>query len=256
MRKTLLTATALIALAPPATAHFGMILPSTPMLEQEDGREVTLEVGFGHPFEPSGMELARPAVFGVHSAEGDTDLLDALEDADFHGAAGFTLTHPVTKPGVQVFYMEPQPYWEPAEDVFIVHYSKTYLPAFGDDTGWDAELGLETEIVPLTRPFGLWAGNAFQGIVKRDGAAVPNAEIEVEHYNEGGVATAPSELMVTQTVRADADGVFTYAAPAPGWWGFAALSTADEQMDHEGETKDVEIGAVIWVHFEPWETTQ
>jgi cobalt/nickel transport protein len=58
--------------------------------------------------------------------------------------------------------------------------------------------------------------------------------------------------MICQTVKADENGVFTYAAPAPGWWGFAALNTADYRMDHEGEKKDVELGAVLWVKFHPW----
>jgi hypothetical protein len=110
--------------------------------------------------------------------------------------------------------MEPQPYWEPAEDAFIIHYTKTYVTAYGDDEGWDTELGLKTEIVPLSKPFGLWEHNVFQGIVKMDGEPVPYAEVEVEFFNDGLAATAPDELMITQTVKADADGVFTYAPPA------------------------------------------
>jgi cobalt/nickel transport protein len=58
--------------------------------------------------------------------------------------------------------------------------------------------------------------------------------------------------MITQTIKADQNGVFTYAAPAAGWWGFAALSQADFKLDHAGEKKDVEIGAVIWVEFHEW----
>lgn len=57
--------------------------------------------------------------------------------------------------------MEPKPYFEPAEDCYIIHYTKTVVSAFGLE-GWDRELGLKTEIVPLTRPFGLYAGNVFQ----------------------------------------------------------------------------------------------
>ena len=60
----------------------------------------------------------------------------------------------------------------------------------------------------------------------------------------------PDELMVTQTVKADGNGVFTYAAPIPGWWGFAALSEADETIARDGEDKAVELGAVIWVQFQ------
>ena len=166
----------------------------------------------------------------------------------------FTTSYSFGRPGTYVFSMEPTPYWEPAEDAFIIHYTKTYVTAFGDDEGWDAELGLKTEIVPLSKPFGLWAGNVFQGIVKIDGAPVPYAEVEVEYFNEDGSAVAPDDLMITQTVKADANGVFTYATPVDGWWGFAALSEAEYTLPQDGEEKGVELGAVIWVHFEAWQT--
>lgn len=241
----------LAALAAPAAAHYGMIIPSDPMLAGEDGRSVDLTLSFSHPFEREGMVLERPARFAVTVGEETIDLTDALDPATVMGKPGFTLTHPIERPGTYVFYMEPRPYWEPAEDAFIVHHTKTYVTAFGDDEGWDAELGLPTEIVPLSKPFGLWAGNVFQGRVLRDGEPVPGAEVEVEFLNDVG-ATAPDDLMITQTVRADGDGVFTYAAPSAGWWGFAALSTADHTLPHEGEEKPVELGAVLWVRFEEW----
>lgn len=252
--RAMLTIGAILAAGSAAEAHYGMIVPSDQMVMRDDPRAIDLTVAFGHPFEPSGMELARPVRFTVTSEGETTDLLPTLEAAEFHGAPAFRASYAVERPGVHVFAMEPQPYWEPAEDAFIVHYTKTYVAAFGDDEGWDAPLGLKTEIVPMSKPFGQWAGNVMQGVVLLDGEPVPFAEVEVEHFNEDGSAVAPSEYMVTQTVKADADGVFTYAAPAPGWWGFAALSTADHTLAHEGEEKAVELGAVLWVRFEPWTT--
>ena len=249
---TRLTLMALLA-ATPAAAHYGMIIPSTPMLSQEDGRSVDLTLSFSHPFEEVGMMLERPEAFTV-THEGETmDLLGDLSEATVMGEPGYTMTYDVDRPGTHVFAMTPAPYWEPAEDAFIQHFTKTYLAAYGDDAGWDAELGLRTEIVPLSKPFGLWAGNVFQGVVMLEGAPVPDAEIEVEFYNEGQAATAPSELMITQTIKADGNGVFTYAAPAPGWWGFAALNTAEETMQQDGEAKAIELGAVLWVRFEAWQ---
>jgi cobalt/nickel transport protein len=59
--------------------------------------------------------------------------------------------------------------------------------------------------------------------------------------------------MVTQTLKADSNGVFSYATPRGGWWGFAALNTADYKLQAEGQDKEVEIGAVIWVKFEEWQ---
>ena len=49
------------------------------------------------------------------------------------------------------------------------------------------------------------------------------------------------------------NGVFTYAAPKSGWWGFAALNPADFKLKHKGKDKDVELGAVIWVKFHDWQ---
>ena len=214
MRHARPTAALSLALAAPASAHFGMIIPDRAMLAQEDGREIALKVGFGHPFAPSGMELARPKAFGVTTPEGATDLIAGARARRLPRRAGLRRDRAVERPGVQVFHLEPEPYWEPAEDMFIVHYTKTYVPAFGDDTGWDAELGLPTEIVPLTRPFGLWAGNLFQGVVKRDGAPVPHAEVEVEFYDEAGAVAAPLRADGARRRSAPTPtGVFSYAAP-------------------------------------------
>ena len=237
--------------ATPALAHYGMIIPADPMISQQDGRSVALTMSFSHPFELDGMVLDTPVAFSVTHEGTTTDLLGTLQDATVMDKAGFTLDYPLDRPGTYIFAMEPQPYWEPAEDAFIIHYTKTYVTAYGDDEGWDTELGLKTEIVPLSKPFGLWEHNVFQGIVKLDGQAVPYAEVEVEFFNDAG-ATVPDELMITQTVKADANGVFTYAPPSDGWWGFAALNTAAYTLPQDGQDKAVELGAVIWVHFEDW----
>jgi hypothetical protein len=113
---------------------------------------------------------------------------------------------------------------KPTRLVTVAIANKTYVTAYGDDEGWDAELGLKTEIVPLSKPFGLWEHNVFQGIVKMDGAPVPYAEVEVEFFNDAA-ATAPDELMITQTVKADQNGVFTYAPPPPTAGGASPRST-------------------------------
>ena len=103
--------------------------------------------------------------------------------------------------------------------------------------------------MPLTRPFGNYAGNVFQGRVLLDGKPVSGAEVEVEFYNRDGKYEAPNDYMITQVIRADADGVFTYGVPFAGWWVFAALNTAPEKMNRDGAPKDVELGAVLWTEF-------
>ena len=84
-------------------------------------------------------------------------------------------------------------------------------------------------------------------MVLKNGAAVPFAEIEVEFVNDGSVA-APNDAFITQVLKADANGTFSYAMPHAGWWGFAALLEADAPMTSpEGKAVPVETGALIWV---------
>jgi cobalt/nickel transport protein len=226
-----------------------MVIPSDSMVMQSENRELTVELSFSHPFEMVGMDLVKPKVFNVVAGGRQENLLSQLRTLQVMGHNAWEAAYKINRPGIYVFYMEPEPYWEPAEDVFIIHYTKTVVTAFGDDEGWDAEIGLATEIVSLSKPFGLYAGNVFQGIVKMGGKPVPFSEVEVEYYNADKKYTAPTDYMITQTIKADGNGVFTYAAPASGWWGFAALNAADYKLPYQGEEKEVELGAVIWVFF-------
>ncbi len=243
---TVLLALGLLFLASTvAEAHFGMIIPSDEMAMKGESSEIALQLMFWHPFEGHGMELVKAVKFGVVANGRNHDLLDTLSSQKIKGHTTWNTTYRVKRPGIYVFYMEPQPYWEPAEDSYIVHYTKTVVAAYGKDEGWEEPIGLKTEIVPLSRPFGLYVGNVFQGVVMLKGKPVPGAEVEVEYFNVRGRFSAPTDYMVTQTIKADPNGVFTYAVPKAGWWGFAALSADDRQI----KGKDVEIGAVLWVNF-------
>jgi len=248
-----LSAAALVLMVSgPVFAHFGMLIPSQATVSKADPKTLDLQISFSHPFESVGMDMAKPKAFGVLAGGSKKDLLGALKPMQVMGKAAWSAPYTVKRPGVYIFFMDPEPYWEPAEDSFIVHHTKVVVPAFGGEEGWDKEVGQKIEIVPLTRPFGLYAGNVFQGIVKLDGKNMPYAEVEIEFYNKDGKAEAPTEYMVTQAVKADRNGVFTYAAPKAGWWGFAALTTADFKLKKDGKDKTVEIGGVIWVYFHDW----
>lgn len=250
MKRTVLLSLALVfCIAGPALAHFGMVIPSSSTVEDKKGAALNLTLSFSHPMEMVGMPLDKPASFKVFADGEAEDLLPALKPAKVMDHQAWSAAYAVKKPGVYHFVMEPAPYWEPAEDCFIVHYTKTCVAAFGEEEGWDEPLGLKSEIVPLTRPFGNYAGNVFRGRVLLDGKPVPGAMVEVEFYNRDGKREAPNGYMITQVVKADEGGVFTYGVPFAGWWGFAALNTAKEKMEHQGAPKDVELGAVLWTEF-------
>ena len=68
-----------------AEAHFGMIIPSDEMVEKGDRPTVDLQLRFWHPFEGQGMELVRPAEFGVVANGIRNDLLKTLTSQEIKG---------------------------------------------------------------------------------------------------------------------------------------------------------------------------
>ena len=195
------------------------------------------------------MEMGKPRQFGVLiGGKKRKDLMDSLVEKKIDGKTTYTASYKVTRPADYVFYIEPAPYWEAAEEKMIVHYTKVVVDVLDAGEGWDAMVGLPVEIEPLVRPYGLWTGNVFRGIVKKGGQPLPWATVEVEFYNTGGKVIPPAAPFVTQVIKADGQGVFSYVMPRAGWWGFAALVDGDEKIENpEGKMVDVELGGLMWV---------
>jgi cobalt/nickel transport protein len=240
-------------LANVSQAHFGLILPDKAMVMQGDNQNLEMILAFCHPFEQKGMDMAKPKQFGVKAGKEKTDLLGTLQETKVMDQQAWKTNYAIKKPGIYTFYFDPAPYWEPAEDKYIIHQTKTYVAALGEEEGWDQEVGLKAEIVPLTRPFGLYAGNAFQGVVKFKGKPVSGADVEVEFWNTDKKVAAPNDYFITQVVKTDKSGVFTFVPPHAGWWGFSALNEEKNAIVHtDGKKKDAEYGAVLWVQFTGW----
>lgn len=259
LRTSILGLTALFTIpVMPAHAHFGAIIPRADIVTQSEEGNLTLDIAFLHPLEQQYMEMARPKQFGVLHRGKQTDLTASLRPVKAKGPGQnnwFTrweAEYAISRPGDYTFFVQPQPYWEEAEDSFILHYTKVCVHGFGLELGWDTPVGLPTEIVPLTRPYGLWTANLFTGQVLVNGQPAPFAEVEVEYLNSSpdnpSPIQPPSAPYVTQVVKADSNGIFSYAMPRQGWWGFAALSPAEWTLPHDGKDKAVELGAVYWVH--------
>ncbi len=257
-RRPLLTAASLGAglgllalFALPAQAHFQELIPSADIVERPDQRRIDLDLIFTHPMANGpAMDMAAPVRFGVVAAGHTEDLRPSLQPVRVDGHAAFRASYEIRAPGDYVFFVEPAPYWEPAEGRYIIHYAKVVVSAFGAEQGWDALLGLPVEIRPLVRPYGLWTGSLFRGVVLHDGQPVPHAEIEVEYRNTGGAVQVPAEPFTTQVIRADAQGAFAFAMPRAGWWGFAALVEGPERPGPDGTPVPVELGGLMWVRVE------
>ncbi len=248
----------LFAISLPAMAHFQMIY--TPEAALEKAKSIDLKLVFTHPFEAGHtMDMGIPEAFYVIRKGNKTDLTDKLKPIIWtsltNTGAAYEAQHKLRGMGDNVFCLIPAPYLEKEEDIYIQQITKMVVNTGGFPTDWDSEIGLKAEIVPLDKPYALWTGNVFRGIVKCAGKPVSNAEIEVEYINhppvEGGqefqkeaIVEAPQDAFVTMTIKSNVNGEFVFGIPRAGWWGFCALGVGP---DKEFNGKELSQDAVIWV---------
>ena len=181
-----------VAVAQVAYSHFLVLLPSSDVVEEPGA--VHLQMLFTHPMRQGPvMEMGAPRRFGVMVKGSKRDLTKMLKTRKVQGKTTYSAAFRIEEPGDHVFYIEPAPYWEPSEQKMIVHYTKVVVNGLGEQVGWDQLVGLPVEIEPLVRPYGLWTGNVFRGIVRVSGRPMPFAEIEVEYWNEGKKVAAPTD---------------------------------------------------------------
>ena len=249
-----------LLLAAPAQAHFMMAY--TPQTALEKAADLDFRIVFTHPAEAGHMmDMGGVKEFYALHQRGDgeakkIDFKPLLKEITWKNpdssAPAFSALVPrkeLRSMGDYMFVMVPGYYYEKEEDVYMQQITKLLVNVGGIPGNWNTPAGLPCEIVPLAKPYGLWTGNVFQGQVLSNGKPVAGAEVEVEYYNRDDVYTTPNVYFMTQVIKTDENGVFTYCAPWPGWWGFAALKTDRKKMEHQGALKDVELGAVIWMEF-------
>ena len=239
-------------LTAPLSAHFQVVKTNKSVIEQGDKAEITIAYEFTHPFEQELMNLVKPQDAGVFADGKKTSFLNSLKEAKKDKQSVWSASYAVKSPAVYQFYIDPVPYFEPAEEKFIRHQTKTIVNAFGADEEWDAPIGLKAEIVPLSRPYSILKGGLFEGQVLYKGKIAPDTEVEIEFYNDGKKLKAPNDSFVTLVTKTDANGVFRPVLPLERWWGFAALIDDDETITREGKKYQIELGAVLWLKTESY----
>ncbi|MFP4393376.1 MAG: DUF4198 domain-containing protein [Desulfohalobiaceae bacterium] len=248
----------LLVAATSAQAHFQLIY--TPESALQKPEKLQLRLIFTHPFDAGHtMDMPEPEEFYVLHKGQKTDLMQDLQPIKWQGAhnsgQAFATDYSLRGMGDWVFALKPEPYYEEKEEVYIQQITKTVVNVKGLPTDWDTELGLKAEIVPLDKPYALWTGNVFRGVVKADGQPVPNAQIEVEYLNhepkiesdsfaKQAKVEAPQAAFETMTIKANEHGEFSFGIPKAGWWGFCALGVGP---DDQYEGKELSQDAVIWV---------
>lgn len=230
-----------------AHAHFLTLTASSPTVSSS--APLTLSVSFRHPFEGSPLALGKPeSAFDLH--KGKRTPLSSFQVVEKSAGAGISISYPTLRPGDHTIVVRQSPYFEASEQKFIRQEAKVVIGAHGMEDGWHLPAGLPVEIVPLTRPYGLWTGNIFTGQVLVDGKPAAGMTVEIENLANGKLK-APDESMITQTVITDAKGYFSYAIPFSGWWGFAAITDKGTMKGKDGKSYPLEQGGVIWIYAFP-----
>ena len=244
-----------LVFASSANAHFQLVY--TPQVNLEKAGEVPFKLIFWHPFENGHvMDMGTPeAFYALHKGK-VIDLMDTLKPIRFKGAGNeadaFEGALKVKRGGDYTLVLQPAPYLEPSEDIYIQQITKSYLNKGGIPSDWNEPAGLKTEILPLNKPTNIVAGSTFTGRVLSEGKPVAGAEIEIEFMaaepdmesNSAGKSTAEPTPGGSLVAISDDNGYFTYGIPKAGFWGFAALGVGP---DKEFEGKDLSQDAVIWV---------
>ena len=121
-----------LGFSPAAPAHFQVLIPSTDIVTGEGDAKVGLEIIFTTPMEQGPvMEMGQPTQFGVLVGDKKTDLSGSLKPVQKDGKTAYKAEYGVKEPGDYIFYIEPAAYWEPAEGVMIIHFTKVVVDAFG-----------------------------------------------------------------------------------------------------------------------------
>ena len=241
-------------------AHFQLLIPSQEVVPAGARQEVVLEMLFTHPAAGGpAMEMARPLRFGVLVRGQKIDLTSLLQKVQrpaggCRGAkagkvSAYQARYLLKRPGDHVFYLVPRPYFEAAEGRFIQQVTKVVVNAYGAEAGWDEAVGLPVEIIPLTRPYALFEGQVFRGLVLKGGKPAPFVEVEVE-YDNRDCRLGLEGPFATQVLKTDAQGVFSFALPWAGWWGFSALLEG-EPLAQGGRQYPLELDAVLWIKAHP-----
>jgi cobalt/nickel transport protein len=248
-------------------AHFLVIYtPQTALLRASD---LPFNLVFTHAFHGAPtMAMAKPQRFYSvrRPARGEpteeVDLAPYLEQVQWQNGDKTVSAWKANVPrsamrslGDYQVVVEPEPYLEEAEGLYIQQFAKVMINVGGVPGNWGETLGLPAEIHALNKPYANWVGGLFRGIVLSGGIPVPFTQVEVEYLNhaldvvnnrfeEAGAIDAPHPSLEAMVIMTNADGEFSFALPKAGWWGFAALTVGPQ---HEYKGMPLSQDAILWV---------
>ena len=250
-----------------ASAHF--LVMYTPQSALLRGTDIPFTLVFTHAFAGTPtMAMEKPQRFyysrkpGPSEPSEEVDLSQYLEPIDWHTEDTTVSAWKANVPrnemrslGDYQVVLEPTPYLEAGEGLYIQQFAKVMINVGGVPGNWNETLGLPAEIHALNKPYANWTGGVFRGVVLSDGVPVPFTQVEVEYLNhdldvennrfvEEGKINAPHPSLEAMVILTNADGEFSFALPKAGWWGFAALTVGPEK---EFNGMPLSQDAILWV---------
>ncbi|MEA1985540.1 MAG: DUF4198 domain-containing protein [Euryarchaeota archaeon] len=225
------------------SAHFTMVFPSDSEesvwdVAPEDyiadlGEVKTVYMMWGHPYEHILFDMMPAPTASVTRPDGTVEELNIeeiiVEGMDEDGNEGTFVAYKtsfiVDQMGDSVIAVE---YDDAGEN--LIDHTKAVIHC-GEEmwTGWDAEVGQATEIIPYMRPYGMEEGFVFAGKALSDGNILAGADVEVEIYhtlNEGIEVVESAEekfpydapMVFTRLTKSNDAGDFMYTLDEPGIW--------------------------------------
>jgi nickel transport protein len=222
----------IFALVIPLWAHFPIALPSG---ELKRGQASEVQFSFGHPFEATRVDVAKPRAW-LYPPAGEPQEISPNPRQE-SGAKAWSLSLTPQVRGDHILVVEGQPVQHGREK--IRDWVKVVLPVGQVQRGWDRSLGLDLEVVPLSRPYGLVVGTSFRFTVQQKGKPLAGALVEVERLNSKAPSPLPPEAEITRVEKSDALGNAAATLDHAGWWIVSVTGPA-----HEG----VHPRASLWVY--------
>ncbi len=211
------------------------------------------------PFRYRGIAIDPPRIFTIYRFDRDAenpqrparreDRLGDIEEIRYLNQKAWGANVGLNRPGLYQFVIETQPWWSPSEAGYARHIVKTMLPVYGEDWGWDIPLGLSHEIVPLARPFGLFAPALFTAKVLVNGKPAAHAPVKVFRINteKSSVPTPWHEELELRTL---ADGSFSVVLNKAGWWCCAASRPGEPLKGPDGQPSPLQESTLFWLYVD------
>ena len=257
MRKSCsISVAVLAAFAVSAQAHFNMLLPQSASVKK--GEEVVFTYQWGHPYEHELFDAPAPQDVQVLAPDGmtTTDLTKSLKKVALQARQGKTVAayrfaFTPEQRGDYVVLLRTPPIWMETDGEFLQDNVKVVLHVQAQK-GWDGAFRTELELTPLTRPYGLEPGIAFQAKL---GAGIPvkpvaGSLVEIEHYHAAAPKDIPSDEFCTRTAKTDGSGAVTATLTDAGWWCLAAAAEAGKK-EHDGKSYPIRQRSILWVWVDP-----